>query len=97
MRGESVPSQTVHSAFYRVTGEDPESGEPIFMENPINDGQAYDLVVVDEASMVDENVARWVESQSRRLIMIGDPMQLQPVKGIAYWTAPGRAPDFTLT
>lgn len=58
---------------------------------------AYDLVVVDEASMVDENVARWVESQSRRLIVIGDPMQLQPVKGIAYWTAPGRAPDFTLT
>lgn len=97
LRGEAVPAQTIHSAFYRVTGEDPETGEPIFMENPINEGQAYDLIVVDEASMVDESVARWVESQARRLIVIGDPMQLQPVKGIAYWTAPGRVPDFTLT
>jgi exodeoxyribonuclease-5 len=97
LRQEGVTARTIHSAFYRVTGEDAETGEPIFMENPINDGQAYTLVVVDEASMVDEDVARWVESQSTRLIVIGDPMQLQPVKGIAHWTAPGREPDYTLT
>lgn len=44
-----------------------------------------DLLVVDECSMVSEDVARDLLSYRKRVLVVGDPMQLPPV-------APGKAP-----
>jgi exodeoxyribonuclease-5 len=54
---------------------------------------SYDLVVVDEASMVDQNLAEDLLSFGIPILALGDPGQLPPVKGKSAFM--GR-PDFQL-
>lgn len=61
-------------------------------ESPIQDA---DLVVLDECSMIDEEMAQDALSFGTKILVLGDPMQLPPVKGTGYFTA--KEPDFTLT
>lgn len=52
-------------------------------------------IVVDEVSMVDERLGRDLESFGKKILVLGDPAQLPPVKGGGYFTA--RTPDIMLT
>lgn len=52
-------------------------------------------VVVDEVSMVDERLGRALESFDKKILVLGDPAQLPPVRGGGYFTA--REPDVMLT
>lgn len=52
-------------------------------------------IVVDEVSMVDARLGRDLESFGKKILVIGDPAQLPPVKGGGYFTA--REPDVMLT
>ncbi len=52
-------------------------------------------IVVDEVSMVDSRLGRDLESFGKKILVIGDPAQLPPVKGGGYFTA--REPDIMLT
>lgn len=52
-------------------------------------------VVIDEVSMVDEAIGRDLESFGKKILVIGDPAQLPPVRGGGYFTA--REPDVMLT
>lgn len=56
---------------------------------------AYDLIVLDEVSMVDDTTARDLLSFSVPILVLGDPGQLAPVKGHGYFTS--RDPDYQLT
>ena len=53
------------------------------------------LVVVDEVSMVGEQMGGDLLSFGRPILVLGDPAQLPPVKGGGYFTA--REPDVMLT
>lgn len=53
------------------------------------------LIVADECSMLDERMARDLLSFGVKLIVLGDPAQLPPVKGAGYFTS--REPDVMLT
>ena len=53
------------------------------------------LLIVDECSMVGEKIARDLESFGVKILVLGDPAQLAPVRGVGYWT--NRKPDFLLT
>jgi exodeoxyribonuclease-5 len=59
---------------------------------PINN---VDLIVIDECSMVDEEMGRDLESFGVKILVLGDPFQLPPIKGQGYFT--DAQPDFLLT
>jgi len=68
---------------------------PRFVLN--DETEAYDcgLLVIDECSMVDEEVGRDLLSFGIKVLVLGDPGQLPPVKGTGYFTS--REPDFLLS
>lgn len=54
-----------------------------------------DLLVIDEVSMVGEDMAHDLLSFGKKILVLGDPAQLPPVKGIGYFT--DHEPDILLT
>jgi exodeoxyribonuclease V len=54
-----------------------------------------DLLVVDEVSMVGPDMAHDLLSFGKKILVLGDPAQLPPVKGIGYFTE--AKPDVLLT
>jgi len=61
-------------------------------ESPIKES---DLVIVDEVSMVNEQMARDLMSFGVQILVLGDPAQLPPVFGTGYFI--DAKPDFMLT
>lgn len=88
-----VGARTIHSLIY--TPEDGEHGEPHFVLNPNGPLVGAKLCVIDECSMVDETLANDLLSFGVKILVLGDPAQLPPVRGAGYFTdAP---PDAMLT
>lgn len=54
-----------------------------------------DILVVDEASMVDERMGKDLESFGCRILVLGDPAQLPPIRGAGYFV--NDRPDAMLT
>jgi exodeoxyribonuclease-5 len=87
-------ASTIHSLIYRATDAD-EEGEPVFMLRPDAPASQADLIVIDECSMVDEELGRDLLSFGKPVLVLGDPAQLPPVKGGGYFTS--AEPDVMLT
>jgi ATP-dependent exoDNAse (exonuclease V) alpha subunit len=85
---------TIHSLIYRSQTED-DTGEPSFSLNRNSDVKKADLLVIDECSMVDEELGRDLLSFGTPVLVLGDPAQLPPVKGGGYFTE--HEPDIMLT
>ena len=68
---------------------------PWFYVNPDSELQFADLIIIDEVSMVDTKVGKDLESFGKKILVLGDPAQLPPIKGGGYFT--NRAPDILLT
>lgn len=88
-------SSTIHRLIYR-TEEDGQGG----MSFTLNESSRVldaTLVIIDEASMVDEQLAMDLLSFGCKVLVLGDPFQLKPVRGEGYFTAPGIEPDVMLT
>lgn len=62
------------------------------LDSPLRDAK---LLVVDECSMVDEDMAMDILSFKVPVLVLGDPAQLPPVKGTGYFT--DAEPDIMLT
>jgi exodeoxyribonuclease V len=77
-------ARTLHSMIYRPRGEKPEkeTGElqPAFAINRASPASKARLIVVDECSMVDEKLGRDLLSFGTKVLVLGDPGQLPPVK-----------------
>jgi exodeoxyribonuclease-5 len=86
-------ARTIHSLIYRAT--DTETEEPSFELNAESDAASAKLIVVDECSMVDEELGRDLLSFKRKVLVLGDPAQLPPVKGGGFFTE--AEPDAMLT
>ena len=95
-------ASTIHSLIYRPRGEDVTEDEdtgrsqvvPQFTLNrssPVSDAA---LVVIDECSMVDEELGRDLLSFGTPVLVLGDPGQLPPVSGGGFFT--DAEPDFLL-
>ena len=99
-RGASKAS-TIHSLIYRPRGEEETEDEdggknvaPTFSINrksPVTDAK---LVIIDECSMVDEELGRDLLSFGAPVLVLGDPGQLPPVSGGGFFTE--HEPDFVL-
>lgn len=68
---------------------------PAFMLDRMSPWGDADLIVLDEVSMVNERMARDIESFGVPVLVLGDPAQLPPIEGGGYYT--NAAPDFELT
>ncbi len=86
-------ARTIHSLIYRAS--DSETEEPTFVLNDDSDAAAARLIVIDECSMVDEELGRDLLSFGRKVLVLGDPAQLPPVKGGGFFTE--AEPDVMLT
>lgn len=88
-----VGAQTIHSLIYRSRGVDEES--PTFVLNRESAAAKAKLIIIDECSMVDEDLGRDLLSFGTPVLVLGDPAQLPPVKGGGYFTE--AEPDIMLT
>jgi exodeoxyribonuclease-5 len=84
---------TIHSLIYRAR----ESGEEVpdfelWDEAPASKAK---LIVIDECSMVDEELGRDLMSFDVPVLVLGDPAQLPPIQGGGYFTE--TEPDAMLT
>lgn len=86
-------ASTIHSLIYRSRG----SGEtgPQFALNRQSAAAKAKLIVIDECSMVDEELGRDLLSFGTPVLVLGDPAQLPPVKGAGFFTE--AEPDAMLT
>lgn len=86
-------ASTIHSLIYRI--KDPKAEIPEFELNPASDVKKAALVVVDEVSMVDDQLGKDLLSFGTKILVLGDPAQLPPIKGAGFFTA--QKPNTMLT
>jgi exodeoxyribonuclease-5 len=86
-------ASTIHSLIYSLISD--EEGEPKFALDPESEAASADLIVIDEVSMVDENLGRDLLSFGTKVLVLGDPFQLPPVQGAGFFTL--HEPDVMLT
>lgn len=95
-------ASTIHSLIYRPRGEelveDEDTGKsnmtPLFTLNRQSPVANAALIVIDECSMVDEDLGRDLLSFGTPVLVLGDPGQLPPVSGGGFFT--DHEPDFLL-
>ncbi|HEV7418182.1 MAG TPA: ATP-dependent RecD-like DNA helicase [Tianweitania sediminis] len=96
-------ARTIHSLIYRPRGEeavsDEETGKtsmsPTFALNRQSPVARAKLIIVDECSMVDEQLGRDLMSFGTPILVLGDPGQLPPISGGGFFTE--HEPDHLLT
>ena len=66
-------ASTIHSLIYRSRGENEEA--PTFVLNPEGAASKAKLIVIDECSMVDEELGRALLSFGVPVLVLGDPAQ----------------------
>jgi ATP-dependent exoDNAse (exonuclease V) alpha subunit len=86
-------ARTIHSLIYRTRGED-ENG-PTFVLNDDSPAGKASLIIIDECSMIDEEIGRDLLTFGVPVLVLGDPAQLPPVAGGGYFT--DAEPDVMLT
>ena len=86
-------ASTIHSMIYRTREADTDT--PSFVLNKESTAAKASLIVIDECSMVDEDLGRDLLSFGTPVLVLGDPAQLPPVKGGGFFTA--AEPDAMLT
>jgi len=91
-----TPEAEKLAALYREISRERENvKKPSFTLNLDSPLRGARLLVIDECSMVDEQIGRDLESFGCRILVLGDPAQLPPVFGGGYFTAV--TPDMLLT
>src|SRR5437764_7327166 len=94
LRAKGCPeASTIHSMIYRTRESD--EGGPLFALNRSGPAAKADLIIIDECSMVDEELGRDLLSFGKPVLVLGDPAQLPPVKGGGFFTE--ARPDIMLT
>ena len=86
-------ASTIHSLIYRTreSGEETPNFE-VWDDAPASKAK---LIIIDECSMVDEELGRDLMSFGCPLLVLGDPAQLPPIQGGGFFTS--HEPDAMLT
>ncbi len=99
----AVNARTIHSLIYRPRGEEAVEDEttgktsinPTFSLNRQSPIAKAALVIIDECSMVDEQLGGDLLSFGTPVLVLGDPAQLPPISGGGFFTE--HEPDYLLT
>jgi exodeoxyribonuclease-5 len=82
---KGVPdAMTGHAAMY-IPIENEDTGEVTFQINMAGPAADADLIGIDESSMVPDDMAKDYLSFHKKILAMGDPGQLPPVNGDAYF------------
>jgi exodeoxyribonuclease-5 len=83
LRRKGMNATTIHSLIYKVTTAKDAKGvlRPIFKLRPIEELSSLDLIVVDEASMVNKEIYEDLKSFGIPVLFVGDHGQLPPIQG----------------
>lgn len=87
-------ASTIHRLIYKVV-VDPITGEVSFVLNQESAVADAALIIVDECSMVGDDLGEDLTSYEKPILVLGDPMQLPPVRGEGFFTSD--EPHFMLT
>lgn len=87
-------AQTLHSMIYKPE-EDFITGKTRFVLNPDADLRHASLLIVDEVSMVGDDLGADIMSFGTRILVLGDPGQLPPIRGQGFFI--DATPDILLT
>lgn len=87
-------ASTIHSLIYSVE-VDEKTGDAVFKLNEESALADAALLIVDEVSMVGEELARDLLKFGKRILVLGDPAQLPPVKDEGFFI--NADPDVMLT
>jgi exodeoxyribonuclease-5 len=87
-------ASTIHGLIYKAE-QDEVTGEVTFRINMDSALAGCSLLVVDEVSMVNEELALDLLSFGIKILVLGDPFQLPPVKGEGFFI--NATPDVMLT
>lgn len=87
-------ASTIHSAIYRPL-ENKKTGKIEFILNRDSPVANAELIIIDEVSMVNEEIGRDLVYFGAKILVLGDPFQLPPVKGEGFFTE--AKPDVMLT
>ena len=96
-------ARTIHSLIYRPRGEEAIEDEttgktsmsPTFTLNRQSPVAKAKMLVIDECSMVDEQLGKDLMSFGTPILVLGDPAQLPPISGGGFFTE--HEPDHLLT
>lgn len=88
-----VGASTIHSLIYKI--EEDTDGSVKFKLNRHSPLRNIGLLIIDECSMVDNDLAEDILSFGKPVLVLGDPAQLPPVNGAGYFT--NAEPDVMLT
>lgn len=87
-------ARTIHSMIY-IAEQDQKTGEITWRINRQSYLNEVSLIIIDECSMVDEDLAKDLLSFGKPILVLGDPGQLPPVSGTGFFTE--AEPDIMLT
>lgn len=90
-RKTGINACTIHSVFYQLLDKKREvnGAHVLHWGRSFHDGALDgETVLLDECSMVDDMMARDILRSGARIVACGDPGQLQPVSGRAYFDQP---------
>ncbi|MGH7250084.1 MAG: ATP-dependent DNA helicase, partial [Minisyncoccia bacterium] len=94
LRTKGCDASTIHGLIYRLLKE--EGKKPIFGLNREDSDLLWaDLLILDEVSMVNEEIGQDLLSYGKKILVLGDPAQLPPISGTGFFTE--AEPDFLLT
>jgi len=89
-------AKTIHSLIYQLDDNQDSGDNPQFTLNEESDIRDAKLVIIDECSMVDEQVGKDLLSFGVKVLVLGDPEQLPPISGAGFFTE-DVIPDVMLT
>lgn len=87
-------ARTIHSMIY-IPKVDKKTGEVTYKFNEASTVLDSKLVIIDECSMVNDEMGQQLLSYGVPVLVLGDPAQLPPVSGTGFFTR--GEPDFMLT
>lgn len=90
LRKKGAPdASTIHAMIYRP--KEDSAGRVTFELDPVGAAATADLIILDECSMIDDHMADDLRSFGKKILVLGDPGQLPPVRGCGAFTS--RRPD----
>jgi len=79
----------------QIREEKDDVNKPGFVLNMDSEVRELDLLIIDECSMVGDDMAQDLLSFGTKILVLGDPAQLPPVASAGYFT--NKDPDYMLT
>lgn len=80
-----IGARTIHNLIYTFDDADEKTGELSFHLNQDSDVRYAELLILDECSMISDEVASDLLSFKTPLLVLGDPGQLPPIEGTGYF------------